>query len=69
MTMKYFGTVKSFDEAKGLGSIKPEQGGDELRFDRNAFSWEDKTSPQEGQRLSYDVSTDGRSAAVNLQTI
>jgi CspA family cold shock protein len=69
MTMKYFGTVKTFDEAKGHGSIKPEQGGDELRFDRNAFSWADKTTPQEGQRLSYDVSTDGRNAAVNLQTI
>jgi CspA family cold shock protein len=68
--MKYFGTVKTFDEAKGLGSIKPEQGGDELRFDRNAISWEPKTSPTEGQRLSYDVnSTDGRSTAVNLKTL
>jgi CspA family cold shock protein len=67
--MKYFGTVKSFDEAKGVGSIKAEAGGDELRFGRDAFSWPDKSSPQEGQRLSYDVSTDGRHAAVNLQTI
>jgi CspA family cold shock protein len=67
--MKYFGTVKSFDETKGLGSIKPQQGGEELRFDRNAISWEPKTSPKEGQRLSYDVSSDGRNAAVNLQAI
>ena len=67
--MKYFGTVKSFDETKGLGSIKPEQGGEELRFDRNAISWEPKTPPKEGQRLSYDVSGDGRNAALNLQTI
>jgi len=29
--MKYFGTVKSFDEAKGFGSIKAEAGGEELR--------------------------------------
>ena len=68
--MKYFGTVKTFDEAKGLGSIKAEVGGEELRFDRNAFSWADKTTPTEGQRLSYDInSTDGRNTAVNLQTI
>lgn len=67
--MKYFGTVKTFDEANGRGLIKPEQGGDELRFDRSAISWDGKTSPKEGQRLSYDVSTDGRNAAVNLQTI
>lgn len=67
--MKYFGTVKSFDEAKGLGSIKPEQGGGELRFDRNAISWEPKTSPTEGQRLSYDVGKDSLTTAVNLQTV
>jgi CspA family cold shock protein len=67
--MKYFGTVKSFDEAKGNGSIKPEQGGDELRFDRNAFSWAANSTPKEGQRLSYDVSGDGRNAAINLEAI
>jgi CspA family cold shock protein len=70
LTMKHFGTVKNFDEVKGLGSIKAEEGGEELRFDRNAFSWTDKTMPKEGQRLSYDInSTDGRNTAVNLQTI
>ena len=68
--MKYFGTVKSFDEAKGFGSIKAEEGGEELRFDRNAFSWPEKTLPKEGQRLSYDLNRkDGRNTAVNLQTI
>ncbi|HEX6072953.1 MAG TPA: cold shock domain-containing protein [Sphingomicrobium sp.] len=68
--MKHFGTVKSFDEEKGLGSIKAEEGGEELRFDRSAISWEPKTSPKEGQRLTYDLnSKDGRNTAVNLQTI
>jgi CspA family cold shock protein len=68
--MKHFGTVKSFDEAKGLGSIKAEEGGEELRFDRNAIAWEPKTSPKEGQRLTYDLnSKDGQNTAVNLQTI
>ena len=68
--MKLFGTVKSFDEAKGLGSIKPDQGGDELGFEKSAISWADKSAPKEGQRLSYDVdSKDGRKTAVNLQTV
>ena len=31
--MKYFGTVKSFDEATGRGFIVPETGGEDLRFD------------------------------------
>ena len=68
--MKYFGTVKSFDETKGTGSIKPEQGDDELGFEKSAISWADKSAPKEGQRLSYDLgSTDGRKTAVNLQTV
>ena len=28
--MKLYGTVKTFDEAKGYGTIKPEAGGDVL---------------------------------------
>ena len=43
--MKYFGTVKSFDTIKGHGEIKPETGGDMLRFERNAFSWENNSVP------------------------
>ena len=35
--MKYFGTVSSFDTSKGHGAIKPETGGDMLRFERSAF--------------------------------
>jgi len=69
--MKYFGTVKSFDSATGHGEIKPETGGDNLRFDRAAISWGAESPPTEGQRLSYDVGTDQerKSCAVNLQTI
>lgn len=68
--MKYFGTVKSFDTAKGLGEIKPETGGDMLGFERSAFSWENNNVPTVGQRLSYDVGTkDSRPCALNLQTI
>jgi CspA family cold shock protein len=70
--MKFFGTVNSFDIDQGKGSIKPETGGDNLAFERNAFSWDTKTNPPTvGQRLSYDVGTSSESkpCALNLQKI
>jgi cold shock CspA family protein len=69
--MKYFGTVKSFDTAKGLGEIKPETGGEMLGFERSAFSWENDSVPTVGQRLSYDVgtTTERQPCALNLETI
>ena len=68
--MKYFGTVKSFDEASGHGSIMPETGGESLRFERGAASWTRVVPPRPGQRLSYDLHhTNGRPSAVNLETI
>ena len=69
--MKYFGTVKSFDTVNGHGEIKPETGGDMLRFERSAFSWKPDVVPTIGQRLSYDVGTNNQrqSCAINLQTI
>ena len=69
--MKYFGTVESFDTAKGLGEIKPETGGDNLGFEKSAISWEKDAVPTVGQRLSYDVGTNSQRqpCALNLQTI
>jgi CspA family cold shock protein len=70
--MKYFGTVNSFDVDQGRGSIKPETGGDNLGFEKSAFSWDiTATPPTVGQRLSYDVGTnsDSKPCALNLQTI
>jgi cold shock CspA family protein len=69
--MKYFGTVKSFDSANGHGEIKPETGGNDLRFDKAAISWGNDNPPSAGQRLSYDVGTDSdrQPCALNLQTI
>jgi cold shock CspA family protein len=69
--MKYFGTVKSFDTVQGHGEITPETGGDLLRFERSAFSGEKNDNPIVGQRLSYDVGTNGdrQRCAMNLQTI
>jgi CspA family cold shock protein len=69
--MKQFGTVKSFDEAKGQGSITPETGGQELRFERSALSQDLKAPPSVGQRLSYELSQkEGQQpSAVNLETV
>ena len=67
--MKYFGTVKAFDEASGKGLIAPETGGEPLGFDQSAVSW-DLAPPRAGQRLSYDLHhTNGQPNAVNLATI
>jgi len=70
MSMKHFGTVKSFDENEGRGSIKPETGGDELRFERSALLWESRNAPKAGDRLSYDLAhANGQPSAVNLAKI
>ena len=68
--MKNFGTVKSFDETKGYGIIKPEAGGDELRFEKSAVQWGNATSPKTQRRLSYEVGKNGSgdACAVNLHS-
>ena len=67
--MQHFGTVESFDETKGHGLIKPEETGKStIGFEKSAISWEDKTAPPVGQRLSYElVETNGEARAVNLK--
>lgn len=68
--MKYFGTVESFDSAAGNGQIKPETGGEPIRFEKNAIAWDKNVVPTKGQRLSYDVGNEnGQPRALNLQTI
>ena len=63
--MKNFGTVNTFDADQGKGSIKPEAGGDNLAFERSAFSWDIKANPPTtGQRLSYELGTDSNSKPV-----
>src|SRR5690242_18402769 len=55
LTMKHFGTVKSFDTIKGHGEIKQEAGGNDLPFETSAIQWDKNVAPTVGQRLSYDV--------------
>ena len=68
--MKLFGTVKSFDETKGFGSIKPEAGGEELRFEKSAVQWGDATTPKTERRVSYELGKNdsGEARAINLQS-
>ena len=67
--MKHFGTVESFDETKGLGLIKPEETGKQsIGFEKSAISWENKTPPPVGKRLSYELfEKNGETSAINLQ--
>ena len=67
--MTLFGIVQSFDTAKGFGSIKPETGGGDLRFENSAIKWDRTDSPKAKQRLSYELGTgkDGQPCAVNLK--
>jgi cold shock CspA family protein len=68
--MKYFGTVESFDSAAGCGQIKPETGGEAIRFEKGAVAWDNNAVPTKGQRLSYDVGSEkGQPRALNLQTV
>ena len=68
---KLFGTVQSFDIAKGFGSIKPEAGGDALRFENSAVKWQRTDSPKAAQRLSYELgaNADGQACAININSI
>ena len=67
--MKLFGTVKLFDEIKGFGTIKPEAGGHELRFEKSAVQWGAATTPKTERRLSYEIGKNGSgdACAINLQ--
>ena len=68
--MRYFGTVKSFDETMGDGSIQPDSGHQEIGFERGAVRWRRSADPKRGQRLSYEIRNSGsRTHAVKLRTI
>jgi cold shock protein len=69
--MKLFGTVQSFDTNKGQGEIKPESGGNLIRFEKSAIAWDKNVAPTVGQRLSYEPGTNDESQprALNLQAV
>ena len=65
--MTQYGTIHSYDAAKGSGTISPEQGGDALTFEKSALQQE-AAEPAQGQRFSYETQEEdgGRQSAINL---
>ncbi|HVE89840.1 MAG TPA: cold-shock protein [Burkholderiaceae bacterium] len=51
------GTVKWFNEAKGFGFVTPEDGGKDLFAHFSAIQQSGFKSLQEGQRVTFDVTT------------
>jgi len=63
------GTVKWFNATKGYGFIQPEDGGKDVFLHVSAVERAGLQSPQEGQRLQFDLETgrDGRTSAGNIR--
>jgi len=51
------GTVKWFNDAKGFGFITPDQGGEDLFAHFSAITASGFKSLQEGQKVSFEVTT------------
>jgi len=51
------GTVKWFNDAKGFGFITPESGGKDLFVHFSAIQGQGFKTLQEGQRVSFDVTS------------
>lgn len=66
--MTNYGKIKSYDTAKGSGTITPEKGGEPLAFVK-ADLQQEAAEPQQGQRFGYDTkqADGGKHHAVNLQ--
>jgi CspA family cold shock protein len=68
--MKHLGTVKSFNEARGRGLIKPDSGGEQLIFERSGIYQDRRVPPVAGQRLTYHLGMiDGHRCAVDLGNV
>jgi cold shock CspA family protein len=62
--------VKSFDHARGHGTIEADSGGEYLTFHRSGIYSDWRVPPIVGQRLTYQVGTiEGRRCAVNLGNV
>jgi CspA family cold shock protein len=51
------GTVKWFNDSKGFGFITPDGGGDDLFAHFSAIQSQGFKTLQEGQRVSFDITT------------
>jgi CspA family cold shock protein len=66
------GTVKFYNSQKGYGFIQPDDGGKDVFVHASALERAGLRGLVEGQKIGFDVETDGRSgkpAAANLQQV
>jgi len=64
------GTVKWFNSQKGFGFIQPSDGGKDVFLHISAVERAGVNSLNEGQNLSYDVTSErGKDAATNIKLI
>jgi CspA family cold shock protein len=66
------GTVKWFNVRKGYGFIEPEGGGKDVFVHISAVERAGMDSLREGQKVSFEEETDGRSgkkSAANLRAV
>jgi CspA family cold shock protein len=62
------GTVKWFNDAKGFGFIKPDDGGEDLFAHFTAIKGQGFKTLKEGQKVSFDVTTGPKGKqATNIQ--
>ncbi len=68
--MSDIGSVKWFNPTKGYGFIAPEQGGKDVFVHISAVEKAGLRQLDEGQKVSYEISTDkGKSFADNLKLV
>jgi CspA family cold shock protein len=62
------GTVKWFNSQKGYGFIQPDAGGKDVFVHISAVERAGLSSLNEGQKISYEITTDrGKESAGNLK--
>lgn len=68
--VKHSGTVQSFNDASGRGSIRPDDGGGDVGFETSDLSVAGMGSPKVGSRLTYHLSgQDGDANAVDVRRV
>jgi len=68
--LKHSGTVQSFNDASGRGSIRPDDGGSDVGFETSDLSVVGMGSPKVGSRFTYHLSgTDGDANAVDVRLV
>ena len=64
------GTVKWFNQEKGYGFIKPDDGGKDVFVHTSALQEANINNLSDGQKVSYEITEDrGKEAASNLQLL